>query len=375
MPTTTATNLQRVRHAHAIPPGPGRDASAWGSADLHRDTRWIHRLDDADRADLLRVVRAGRRKDQPLLGYRQNDFPFGPDVRGKLRGAFEDALNGRGVALVKGLPRAGVSPEEFELLTWAVGLHFGVARPQDRQSRYMNRVKDVGTDYRSPTGRGYSSKAELDFHIDGADVVVLSCYNQAPEGGDSMCTSSVAAFRQLLVERPDLAAVLQTPYPFGRQGEEKPGEAAFRLTPIVDQRDGNVFCGWNRNRVVNGAKLPGAPALTDVQREAMEALDAIVRRPGFMYSMRLEAGDMQLLSNHTTLHSRTEFRDDPDETKKRTLFRLWLSMPGAPLIPESMASFWGSTESDVVRGGIEGHQYDDACREFDRRQAAAMGMR
>jgi hypothetical protein len=335
----------------------------------------VHPLDDADRAELLRVVRAGHPPGQPLLAYRQGDVPFGARVLATLRVAFEDTLDGRGVALVKGLPRDGVTPDEFELLTWAIGLHFGVARPQDRQSRYMNMVKDVGTDYRSPTGRGYSSKAELDFHIDGADVVVLSCYNQAPDGGDSMCTSSVAAFRQLLVERPDLAAVLQTPYPFSRQGEEKPGEAAFRLTPIVDLRGGNVFCGWNRYRVANGEKIPGAPRLTDAQREAMEALDEIVRRPGFMYSMRLEAGDMQLLSNHTTLHSRTEFRDDPDETKKRTLYRLWLSMPGAPPIPESMASFWGSTESGVVRGGIEGHRYDDECRAFDRRQAAEMGMR
>jgi hypothetical protein len=86
-----------------------------------------------------------------------------------------------------------------------------------------------------------------------------------------------------------------------------------------------------------------------------------------MYSMRLEAGDLQLLSNHTALHSRTEFRDDEDENKKRTLYRLWLSMPDAPPIPASMASFWGSTESAVVRGGIEGHCYDDVCRKFDRR--------
>ncbi|WP_213958929.1 MULTISPECIES: TauD/TfdA family dioxygenase [unclassified Variovorax] len=354
---------------------PGRDASAWTVHDLTIDARWIHPLDAEDRADLLTVLRAGHRPGQPLLDYRRRDFPFGSRVLAKLKRAFEDALNGRGVALVKGLPREGVSPEEFELLTWAIGLHVGVARPQDKLSRYINMVKDVGADYRSPTGRGYSSRAQLDFHIDGADIVALSCYNQAPEGGDSMCTSSVAAYRQLLIERPDLAEVLREPFPFSRQGEQKEGEVAFRQTPIYDLRGDNVFCGWNRNRVINGARLPNAPEISATQHEAMDSLDEILRRPNLMYLMRLEAGDLQLLSNHTALHSRTEFRDDEAEDKKRTLYRLWLSMPDAPPLPPSLAAFWGAIEPGIVRGGIEGHHYDDACQRFDSAQAEAMGMR
>lgn len=371
MTTTTPPNTD----ASAVRHGPGRDDSAWLASDLERDPHWTHRLDDADRADLLQVLRAAHGPGKSLLDYRKSDFPFGERVLGKLRPAFADALNGSGAALIKGLPREGVGADEFELLTWAIGLHFGVARPQDKLSRYMNMVKDVGTDYRSPTGRGYSSNAELDFHIDGADIVLLSCYNQAPEGGDSLCASSVAAFRQLATERPDLAAALREPYPYSRQGEQKPGEAAFHVAPIVAERDGNLFCSWNRNRVVNGAKLEGAPPIGELQREAMEAFDAILRRPEFMYSMRLETGDLQLLSNHTVLHSRTGFRDHEDEAKKRTLYRLWLSMPDAPALPPSLAPFWGSVESGVVRGGIEGHRYDDCCRRFDAAQAAALGMR
>jgi len=82
-----------------------------------------------------------------------------------------------------------------------IGLHLGVARPQDKLSRYINMVKDVGTIYRSAGGSGYSSNAELDFHVDSGEVVLLSCYNQAPSGGDSLYASSVAAFRQLAAER------------------------------------------------------------------------------------------------------------------------------------------------------------------------------
>lgn len=355
--------------------GSGRDATAWRAADLGRDTSWVTALDDAARVDLLRALRAGTSADKSLLDYRKESFAFGQEVLATIARAVAQAQHGRGVALVEGLPRDCVSPDEFELLTWAIGLHFGVARPQDKQSRYINQVKDVGTVYRSPTGRGYSSKAELDFHIDGADIVMLSCYNQAPSGGDSMCSSSVAAFRQLVTERPDLAAVLLQPVAHSSQGEQGEGAAAFIEMPIYGRAGGDVFCQWNRNRIENGEKLPGAPKLAVEQREVIELLDSIVRRPEIMYSMRLKPGDLQILSNHTVLHSRTEFQDDEAEDKKRLLYRLWLSTPGAPELPPTWSPFWGATETGTLRGGTYGHHYDDACRAFDLRQAVAMGMR
>ncbi|MDM0085586.1 TauD/TfdA family dioxygenase [Variovorax sp. J31P179] len=353
----------------------GRDAAAWRAADLERDTaRWTLHFDDAERADLLQVLRSAHRPGQPLLTYRRTDFPFGAASLARIRRAVDEAQHGLGVALIKGFPREGLAPDEFELLTWAVGLHFGVARPQDRMTRYINRVQDVGTVYRSPTGRGYSSNAELDFHVDGADVVLLSCYNQAPVGGDSMCASAIAAWRQLRAERPDLAEVLRDPLPFSRQGEQAEGLSPFRLMPVYGELGDDVFCMWVRNRVEQGEKLPGAPRITALQREAMDLLDAIVRRPDFMYSMRLAPGDLQVLSNFTALHSRTQFQDAEEPDKKRLLFRLWLATPDSPRLPAGWNGFYESIEPGVVRGGAYGQHYDDACRRFDAEQAHAMGM-
>jgi hypothetical protein len=354
----------------------GRDASAWTVEDLERDTRWVVPLDDADRADLLSGLKAGRIADKPFLDYRRSDFPFGETVLAKLRSAIDQAQHGLGVALVRGMPRAGIDPDQFELLTWAIGLHFGVARPQDRQTRYINAVKDVGVDYRSPTGRGYSSNAELDFHADGGDVVLLSCWNQAPEGGDSLCASGVSAWRQLVAERPDLAAVLESdPVPFSRQGEQAEGEAPFTLLPVFARTDADVFCAWNRNRIQNGLKLPGAPDCSAAQREGLELLDTILRRPQFMYRMRLQPGDIQILSNLTTLHSRTAFTDHADPERKRILYRLWIATPNGRRLPASWRDKWGATEPGVVKGGMRGHQYDDRCHAFETRQAADLGMR
>jgi len=43
--------------------------------------------------------------------------------------------------------------------------------------------------------------------------------------------------------------------------------------------------------------------------------------------MDLQPGDVQLLSNHTQMHSRTGFEDWPDPAMRRHLLRLWISLP------------------------------------------------
>jgi TfdA family taurine catabolism dioxygenase TauD len=348
--------------------------AAWTVAEVEADRSWIYRLSDAEGAELLAVVRAAGDPNRPILDWKRDDFPLEASLP-TLAAAFREARDGRAMALIRNLPRAGVTPAEFRLMTWAIGLHFGVARPQNRTSDYITEVKDAGMAYRSPTGRGYNSKAELDFHVDGADVVLLSCYNQAPVGGMSMCASAATAFEVVKAERPDYAQALTTDYTFSRNGEQSEGEAPWYAAPICTTRDGRVFCKWNRNRIQNAQKLDGAPQLTATQREAMEYFDTVLRRPENMFCMHLEPGDLQILCNQTMLHSRTSFDDHAEEDRKRTLYRLWLARPDSRRLPESWAVFYGTAEPGTVRGGMKGHQYDDVRRRFDARQAEAMGMK
>ena len=115
------------------------------------------------------------------------------------------------------------------------------------------------------------------------------------------------------------------------------------------------------------------PAITAQQHAAIDLLDEILRRPELMYSMYLRPGDMQILNNHVTLHSRTEFEDHDDPILKRTLFRLWLAPPDWPALPESWRPAYGSVEAATVRGGIIGQAYDETRRAYEVRQAAALG--
>ena len=346
---------------------------AWTAASLAADRGWTFTLDDRARRDLIGAVRRVADPDRPLFDYTHEEFDLGAALP-VLRAAFAEQRDGTGVALVRGLPREGVTAEEFRLLTWAIGLHFGVARPQGKASQYLSAVRDEGTDYRSPTGRGYSSNAALDFHVDGCDVVALACYNVARSGGQSLFTSSVSAHNVLLAERPDLLALLYEPLCYSRQGEQAPGEGPFLRCPVYGVEGGLLFGRWNRNRVESAQRLEGVPPLTPEQREALDALDALLRRADLMAEMWLAPGDLQLMNNHVVLHSRTRFEDWEEPARKRLLWRLWLAPPDSRRLPEPWVEPFKSVEPGTVRGGIRGWQWDEACRAFERRQAAALGM-
>jgi hypothetical protein len=348
--------------------------ASWTVADVEADRSWIHPLSPAAAAGLLAAVRRAGDPARPILAWRRDDFDLGAAIP-TLAAAFREVRDGRGMALVRNLPREGVTPAEFRLMTWAIGLHFGVARPQNRASDYITEVRDAGVTYRSPTGRGYSSNAELDFHVDSSDVVLLSCYNQAPVGGMSMCSSAATAHAIVAAERPDYAAALATGYPFSRNGEQAPDEAPWYATPICTVENGRMFCKWNRNRIENAQKLEGVPRLSTLQREAMEYFDSVLRRPENMFCMHLAPGDLQILCNQSLLHSRTSFTDHADADKKRILYRLWLAPPDSRRLPASWAVYFGTTEPGAVRGGMKGQRYDDVRRDFDERQAAALGMK
>ncbi|MCB1741007.1 MAG: TauD/TfdA family dioxygenase [Gammaproteobacteria bacterium] len=348
--------------------------AAWRVDDLNADRRWVFTLDERQTRSLAATVRDAHQPDKPLFDYQATDFdlePAWPIIAAALR----EAHHGRGIALVRGLPREGLDESQFELLNWAIGLRAGVARPQGKASQYISPVRDAGTDYRAATGRGYSSNAELDFHADGADLVTLACYNQARSGGQSFITSAVSAHDALLRERPDLAELTHAEFCYSRQGEQAPDEPPWYAQPIFDVADGRLFSKWNRNRIQSAQRFEEVPRLDEQQREAMNVLDAILRRPELMLSFYLQPGDLQILNNHSMLHSRSNFVDFDEPDQKRLLSRLWLAPPDSVRLPDSWRHFYRQVQPGSVRGGIYGHQYDDRCRAFDRRQADLHGMR
>jgi alpha-ketoglutarate-dependent taurine dioxygenase len=348
--------------------------ACWTADDLRADPGFIHELDDRARRDLTEAVRRAAAPDRTLFDYRRADFDLG-SAGPAITAALQEVRDGTGFVVLRGLPRSGLSEQEFALLTWAIGLHAGVARPQGKDSPFIAPVRDAGVVYRTGRGRGYSSNADLDFHTDSADIVLLTCYNTARSGGMSMVSSSVTAHAVMRAERPDLLELLHLPYYFSRQQEQAPDEPPFYPNPVYDQRDGLLFSKWNRNRLRSAQQIAGVPALSNAQHQALDLLDAILRRSSVMYAMYLQPGDMQILNNHVTLHSRTEFEDHDDPARKRCLFRLWLAPPDSVALPESWRPAYRAVEAGTVRGGIIGQAHDATRQAFEARQAADLGMR
>jgi hypothetical protein len=351
---------------------PQTTAAAWRVPDL-KERNWIFEIDEKARAPLAACVKVAFDPDRHLFDYSRGDCDLGPAAP-VIAAAMHEAHQGGGISLIKGLPRNELDEAQFRVLTWAIGLHHGVPRPQGKATQYVSEVRDVGTDYRASNGRGFSSNAKLDFHADGADIAALACYNKAKSGGQSMVSSSVTAREILLAERPNLGEIAHQDFYFSRQQEETEDEGAAYGQPLFDTCEGRVFGKWNRNRVQSAQNIEGVPQLTGKQRETMDMMDAILQRPDVMSTMWLESGDMQLLNNHTMLHSRTNYVDFDEPSKKRLLHRLWLAPPDSVRLPQSWGDFYRSVEPGTVRGGIRGHAHDEACKAFERRQAADLGM-
>jgi hypothetical protein len=348
--------------------------AAWRTEDLQADQSWTFNLDDNARRDLVGALRSARQPGKTLLGYRRDDFDLG-SAWPVIARALDGVKRGRGVVLIRGLPRDALDEKEYELLTWAIGLHTGVARPQGKATQYISGVRDAGMTYRTGTGRGYSSNAELDYHTDTSDIVFLSCYNMAASGGMTIVSSSLTGYKVMCAEYPELAEWLHRPVAFSRQGEQAPDEGPFVVQPIFDVAGGKLFSRWNWNRVNSAQKLPGVAQLSAKHREALDRFDEIVRRPDLAYSMWLQPGDVQIVNSHVTLHSRTQFVDGEEPGRKRLLYRLWLAPPDSERLPDSWRDLYRAIEPGTVRGGIRGHGYDAERREFEERQARDLGMK
>ncbi|MCX7230545.1 MAG: TauD/TfdA family dioxygenase [Burkholderiales bacterium] len=312
--------------ASGAPPGVGPvvQPGGWTPEDLRRDTGWAHRLDAAEIAAFERGLVHARASGKGFWDLAPGDFPFGEAALERLARALAETQQGRGFQMLRGLPVDRWSVEDARLFFWGLGLHLGVPRPQGRASQYMSDVRDAGGTYRSVQGRGYNTKSAFDFHADGSDLVGLMCLRTGVSGGESLIASSITAHNTMLAERPDLLARLYEPVPFSRQGEHAPEEPAWYMAAIIGVRDGRFACRHIRN--------------------------------------------------HVMLHSRTDYVDHDAPERKRHLLRLWLSLPGAPALPESWRLAYKDVEACAVRGGFRGLGITPQIESFEARMAAHHAM-
>ena len=349
---------------------------AWRRADLEQDKRWIQPFSPAESEGLEAGLRHARATGREELDLSPADFPLPPVTLSALQRAVGATQTGLGFCLVRGLPLDCWSVEDAKLVFWGIGLHTGVARTQGKGSQVMSDVRDEGGSYRVKGGRGYNTNAELDFHCDFCDLVGLLCINQSMRGGQSIILSSMAVHDEIGRRRPDLLKLLYEPFHYSYQGAQAPGDAPWFECPIFAFKNGRFASRCNRKNVTAAhADFPEIPPLTTQQVEALDLFEEVVRDPALCYSMDFQPGDIQLMNNHVTLHSRTSFEDWPDPARRRHLLRLWLALPQGQELPDGYKDGYKATTSATVRGGLRGSAITPAFLSYEERLAAYHGMR
>jgi hypothetical protein len=351
---------------------------AWTSEVLRRQTSWILPLSESAVAGIETALQHAKRSGRAMLQMRPEDFPLTGESLAKVREAIAITQGSFGLCLVKGLPVHRWSVQDAELVLWGIGLHSGVARTQGRQSNILSHVRDeLGEGaYRMRGGRGYNTNAELDFHCDFCDLVGLLCIHPAMRGGESHVVSSMAVHDEIARRRPDLLKLLYQPFHYSYQGAQAPGDAEWFTCPIFGSRDGRFASRHNRKNVDAAHRdfSDRIAPLSALQREALDLYEEVVRDPALCFSLQLEPGDLQLLNNHVTVHSRSAFEDWPEPHRRRHLLRFWLSLPAAQALPEGWLAGYKSVAAGSVRGGLRGSAITDDFLQYEQRQATLCGM-
>ena len=314
--------------------------AVWTRPEMERDQSWIFRFTPSDLAELATATDALAARGLGPLEFGRDDFVL-PTLGPKLVGLLHDIEYGRGFVLLRGLDVAAYDIDRLSLLYWGLGAHLGQVISQNSQGDLLGRVMDMeggkyaGGGYYEQGVRGHRTNAFLAPHSDSSDVVGLLCVRPARRGGESWIASSIAIYNRIRSQRPDLLAPLFAGFRYDLVGK---GRTADELTanrvPVYSWHKGLLSCRFNKQQIELGAARLGE-TLTDAQREAIALVEELAMSEELLLPMAFQPGDIQLLNNHTTLHSRGGYEDFDAPEKRRMLLRLWLNIPnGRPLAPD-----------------------------------------
>lgn len=309
---------------------------------------YIHHLDDDERAELHEALQVARGHTDDVLSITADQFPL-PTLSTRLGTIADDLVNGRGVALIRGIERERYTVDEASTIYWGIGAHLGRPWPQNAKGHLLGDVTDQGRSYDDPTSRGNElGGVGLPFHSDGSDLVGLFCLDAGADGGDSLVANLVSVHNQLVRESPELAAELYGPLPYDYRGEQAEGQKGWYTMPAFIRWDDRLFCRYIRPYIRSARRHDDAPQPSPLAEEAMDRVDALVNDPERHVGMRLEPGDIQFINNYHVLHGRAPYTDDREHGKVRHLKRLWLETdvigddqkPERYRMDSSMPSWW-----------------------------------
>jgi hypothetical protein len=325
--------------------------AAWTGAELARDPSWIMALPAGAQAEIEAAL-AGLGERAPPQ-FRAAHFPL-PRTAPFLAEVAKELESGRGLVRLTGLDASRFAHAELRRVFWGLMCHLGTPLPQNTTGEILGEVKDetgTGAAVASGSARARSrSTGPLRFHTDKCDLLCLLCASNGIAGGVSRIVSTVAIHDAMAARRPDLLAVLYEAFWRARPADEEGEGMASRPFPMpVFARgpDGAFTSQYSRTYVEMAQGMPGVPALTAQQVEAMDMLAALADE--LCVEMPFEPGQIQLMNQHVTYHGRTAYSDGAEG--RRNLLRIWLASPLSRALPAGHAGQWGDVRAGALRGG------------------------
>ncbi len=298
------------------------EGCAWRRGDIGDD--YLYRLTGDDVAELEAALEHAEAHTSATLAITAEDFPL-PNLGPRLADMARELIEGRGVALIRGVPVDRLGRDRASAVYWGIGCHVGRPWPQNHKGHLLGDVTDQGKTGADPTSRGNEiGGVAFPFHSDGSDLVGLFCLDAGASGGASLVANAVSIHNELVRSEPEMAAALYDEFAYDFRGEERAGSRPWYLMPVFTERRGRLFVRYIRPYIQAARRHVDAPAPSQVAAEAMDRVDAMCADPDFHLSMQLEPGDVQLVNNYHVLHARDSYTDDRPAGRVRHLKRLWL---------------------------------------------------
>ena len=312
------------------------ESFAWAGSQMAKvPEQWCVTLDPAVTAELVDEARRIGRGTNEEISRHAVDRSRLPNAAPALSKIEKEVMTGRGFALLKS--PAALDDTMLKAYYWVLMNLMGRPLSQNSHGQLLRDVVDTGKKLGDQRVRGYETNAELKFHTDRCDMVGLLCIRKAMEGGRSSIASSISVYKELAAQKPELIAPLINGVNF--MSIEEGGENSVKRVPVFTANQGALSCRYSRNSFATAIRQ-GVP-YTDLEKTALDAVDQLAEDSRFRLDMELERGDIQIINNYTTLHSRTAFKDWPERERRRCMIRIWLQTDTARPVSKDFDDYRG----------------------------------
>lgn len=331
---------------------PVEDPAVWKAADHADPDKWIYRFTPAEIAELETAAGQVIAEGRSLTGFGKDEFEL-PTLGPVLADLLDVLADGRGFVFLRGLDVSRYDRVTLQAIYWGVCAHFGYGITQNAAGEMMSAVTDYGDKYEGDDPyrhniRFHRTTVEIHPHTDSCDFVALLCERPAKRGGESAVVSSLAMYNRILAEHPEYLAPLCEGFHLDLVGKGTTAkELSHHRIPVFSWFGGKMSARFNKRQIELGAEKH-AGGLDELSQAAIDYVRDISMHDEFRLAMEFQAGDIQVLNNRVTFHSRSRIEDFDEPEKKRLLWRVWLNA----LRPRPMAPEFANQLNTGARGGV-----------------------